>query len=189
MTPLPRVVGRWQLLLADPPWHFKSFDGASAVPTQAADPYATMTMPQLLDMNVCGVAAKNSLLAMWTIGTHLEMALRLGRVWGFSYVTDLFIWDKGGDDGDRIGMGYHTRKQAELCLLFKRGNGLPVQSHSVRQIIRAPKRQHSRKPDEQYDRLDALYGTKLRRLELFARQERPGWQVWGNETDRFGTAA
>lgn len=185
MNRLPRVVGGWQCLLADPPWRFKSFDGESAVPTQAADPYDTMTLDELMDMNVRGIAAKNSLLAMWTIGTHLEMALRLGRVWGFSYVTDLFIWDKG----DKIGMGYHTRKQAELCLLFKRGNGLPVKSHSVRQIIRAPKRQHSRKPDEQYDALDALYGTKLRRLELFARQARPGWRSWGNEVEKFGGAA
>jgi len=189
MTRLPRIVGGHQLILADPPWRFKTFDGKSAVPTQAADPYETMTLDDLMDMNVRGIAAKNSLLAMWTIGTHLEMALRLGRVWGFNYVTDLLIWDKRGDNGDRIGMGYHTRKQAELCLLFKRGNGRPVQSHSVRQIIRAPKRQHSRKPDEQYDRLDALYGTDLRRLELFARQARPGWRAWGNETSKFGDAA
>jgi N6-adenosine-specific RNA methylase IME4 len=180
---LPRIVGGFQLLLCDPPWRFESFDGESSVPTQAADPYDTMTLDELMDMNVRGVAAKNSLLAMWTIGTHLEMALRLGRVWGFSYVTDLFIWDK-----DKMGMGYHTRKQAELCLLFKRGNGVPVKSHSVRQIIRAPKRQHSRKPDEQYDALDALYGTHLRRLELFARQERPGWRAWGNETAKFAGA-
>lgn len=184
MTRLPRIVGGHQLILADPPWHFESFDGKSAVPTQAADPYDTMTLDDLMEMNVRGIAAKNSLLAMWTIGTHLEMALRLGRVWGFTYVTDLFIWDK-----EKIGMGYHTRKQAELCLLFKRGKGLPVQSHSVRQIIRAPKRQHSRKPDEQYERLDELYGTKLRRLELFARQQREGWVAWGNETERFGAAA
>lgn len=184
MTPLPRIVGGWGLVLADPPWRFKSFDGKSAVPTQAADPYETMTIDDLMAMNVMGVVSKNSLLAMWVVGTHLDQAMRLGRVWGFSYVTDLFVWDKG-----KMGMGYHTRKEAELCLLFKRGKGLPVKSHSVRQIIRAPKRQHSRKPDEQYERLDALYGTDLRRLELFARQQRPGWRAWGNETTRFGAAA
>ena len=185
MTRLARIVGGHQLILADPPWRFKSFDGESTVPTQAADPYETMTLDDLMEMNVRGIASKNSLLAMWTIGTHLEMALRLGRVWGFSYVTDLFVWDKG----DKIGMGYHTRKQTELCLLFKRGKGLPVQSHSVRQIIRAPKREHSRKPDEQYERLDALYGTNLRRLELFARQQRPGWTAWGFEVGKFGVVA
>lgn len=184
MTRLPRIVGGHQLILADPPWRFKSRDGKSAVPTQAADPYDTMALPDLMAMNVMGVAAKNSLLAMWVVGTHMEMAMRLGRVWGFSYVTDLFIWDKA-----KMGMGYHTRKEAEICLLFKRGNGLPVKSHSVRQIIRAPKRQHSRKPDEQYARLDALYGTDLRRLELFARHQREGWTAWGNETEKFGAAA
>ena len=185
MTRLPRKVGGWQLVLADPPWRFKTFDGKSAVPTQAADPYETMTLDDLMGMNVRGVAAKNSLLAMWVIGSHMEMALRLGKVWGFNYVTDLFVWDKG----ERIGMGYHTRKQAELCLLFNRGKGLPVKSHGVRQIIRAPKREHSRKPDEQYDALDELYGTDLRRLELFARQQRPGWTAWGLETAKFGAVA
>lgn len=184
MTPLPRIVGGWGLVLADPPWRFKSFDGKSAVPTQAADPYETMTIDDLMAMNVMGVASKNSLLAMWVVGTHMEQAMRLARAWGFSYVTDLFVWDKG-----KMGMGYHTRKEAELCLLFKRGKGLPVRSHSVRQIIRAPKRQHSRKPDEQYDALDALYGTEIRRLELFARQQRFGWTAWGLETDKFGAAA
>ncbi len=180
---LPRIVGGHQLLLCDPPWRFKTFDGKSAVPTQAADPYETMALSDLMAMNVAGVAAKNSLLAMWVIGTHLEMAMRLGKVWGFNYVTDLFVWDK-----EKIGMGYHTRKQAELCLLFKRGNGLPVKSHSVRQIIRAPKREHSRKPDEQYDALDALYGADIRRLELFARQQRPGWIAWGNQLGAFDNA-
>lgn len=185
MQRLPRIVGGWSLILADPPWRFKSFDGQSAVPTQGADPYETMTLDDLMAMNVRGIAAKNSLLVMWTIGTHLEMAMRLGKVWGFSFVTDLFVWDKG----DKIGMGYHTRKQAEICLLFKRGKGLPVKSHSVRQIIRAPKREHSRKPDEQYAALDALYGTDLRRLELFARHQRPGWTAWGLETSKFGEVA
>lgn len=182
--PLPRIVGGWQCLLVDPPWRFKSFDGQSAVPTQGADPYETMTLDDLMAMNVAGIAAKNSLLVMWTIGTHLEMAMRLGKVWGFNYVTDLFYWDKS-----KIGMGYHTRKQVEPCLLFKRGKGLPVKSHSVRQIIRAPKREHSRKPDEQYAALDALYGTDLRRLELFARHQRAGWTAWGLEVSKFGEVA
>lgn len=184
MTRLPRIVGGWQCVLVDPPWRFKTFDGKSAVPTQAADPYDTMTIDDLMAMNVMGVASKNSLLVMWTIGSHMEQAMKLGRAWGFSYVTDLFYWVK-----PQIGMGYHTRKMVEPCLLFKRGKGLPVLSHSVRQAIHAPRRQHSRKPDEQYDALDELYGTDIRRLELFARQQRPGWTAWGLETDKFGAAA
>ena len=183
MSPLPRIVGGHQLTLCDPPWRFKTFDGKSAVPTQADDPYETMSIDDLMAMNVMGVVSKNSLLVMWTVGSHLEQAIKLGRAWGFSYVTDLFYWVK-----PQIGMGYHTRKMVEPCLLFKRGKGLPVLSHSVRQAIHAPRRQHSRKPDEQYDRLDALYGTDIRRLELFARQQRAGWMSWGNEVGVFDHA-
>lgn len=86
-------------------------------------------------------------------------------------------------------MGYHTRKQLEPCLLFKRGKGVPVLDHSVRQLILAAPREHSRKPEEQYDRLDALYGTEIARLEMFSRTPREGWTAWGNETGKFGVEA
>lgn len=184
MKSLPKIDGGWQIILADPPWRFRTYSGKSAVPTQAPDPYETMTIDNLLAMPVSDVAAKDALLVLWTVGSHLEQAMRLGENWGFRYVTDLFYWVK-----PVIGMGYHTRKMVEPCLLFKRGRGLPVRSHSVRQAIHAPRRQHSRKPDEQYERLDALYGSDLRCLELFARTQRPGWTVWGNETHKFSEAA
>ena len=184
MTPLPTCQRGFQLCLLDPPWRFKTYNGQSAVPTQAADPYDTMTIADLRAMPIADITAKNSLLVMWAVGSHLAQAISLGEHWGFSYVTDLFYWVK-----PQIGMGYHTRKQVEPCLLFKRGKGLPVLSHSVRQAIHAPRRQHSRKPDEQYDALDALYGTDIRRLELFARQQRPGWTAWGLETAKFGAVA
>lgn len=184
MIEIPTVSGGWQLVLADPPWRFKTFNGRSAVPTQASDPYQTMTIEDLRALPVSQAASKDALLVLWTVGSHLEQAVRLGESWGFKYVTDLFYWVK-----PVIGMGYHTRKMVEPCLLFKRGRGLPVVSHSVRQAIHAPRRQHSRKPDEQYQRLDALYGKDLRRLELFARTQRPGWTAWGNEVDKFSEAA
>jgi N6-adenosine-specific RNA methylase IME4 len=197
MTALP--TGPYQLILADPAWKFASWNGVSAVPTQAADPYPTMTVEEMAALPVQAIAAKHSLLAMWTIGSHLDVAHDLAAGWGFdTFVTDLFYWAKqrlaDADQVDlftddipepKIGMGRHSRKQVEPCYLFARGRGLPVQAHDVRQLIIAPPTVHSRKPAEQYTRLERLYGD-VRRLELFARNTREGWDSWGNEVGKFG---
>src|SRR5215467_15676316 len=95
-------------------------------------------------------AAKDCALFMWVVDAHLEEALRLAHAWGFTFKTVAFIWDK-----NQIGLGYWTRKEAELCLLFTRGKPKRL-GKGVRQIIRAPRREHSRKPDEIYDRIEAL---------------------------------
>lgn len=196
------------LILADPPWAFRTFNAAGRTPTakksfnEAEDHYSTMAFADMAALPVGERAAKDSLLAMWAVGSHLDEAIRLGEAWGFRFVTDVFVWMKqrlvGGDQIDlftgdipepKMSMGYHTRKQTEPCLLFKRGKGLPVLDHSVRQVIIAPPREHSRKPDEQYDRLNRLYGTAVPRLELFARQAWPGWTAWGNQMGKFEVAA
>ena len=81
--------------------------------------------------------------------------------------------------------GYYTRKQAEICLLGTTKKILPRASKGVRELIIAPRREHSRKPDELYDRVEELYDTD-RYLELFARaSNRPRWHAWGNQTDKF----
>ena len=191
------------LILADPPWAFRTHSGQNRSPTQkkfneAEDHYQTMPLHELCALPVASIAAKDSLLAMWTVGSHLDAALDLGQCWGFTFVTDLFYWLKqklidadqidlftGDIAPPKISMGYHTRKQLEPCLLFKRGRGLPVRSHAVRQLILAPPREHSRKPAEQYDRLTELYGDTVPRIELFSRSPRAGWDSWGNEVGKF----
>lgn len=192
------------LILADPPWAFRTFSGRDRTPTQkknfneAEDHYPTMSAADLAALPVASIAAKDALLAMWVVGSHIDAALDLGRAWGFTFVTDLFYWCKqrlidadqidlftGDIAPPKISMGYHTRKQLEPCLLFKRGKGLPVLAHDVRQLILAPPLEHSRKPAEQYDRLDALYGTTANRLELFSRTPRAGWDSWGNQVGKF----
>ena len=217
MIPLPP--GPFRLILADPPWAFRTYTGGTRTPTQknfaqsgpgshagagagAGDHYLTMAANDLCALPVADVAAKDALLVMWTVGSHLDEALALGAAWGFKFVTDLFYWGKqrliaaeqidlftGDIYPPKISMGYHTRKQLEPCLLFKRGKGVPVLDHSVRQLILAAPREHSRKPEEQYDRLDALYGTEIARLEMFSRTPREGWTAWGNETGKFGVEA
>ncbi|WP_220272234.1 MT-A70 family methyltransferase [Sphingorhabdus pulchriflava] len=216
---LPRT--DYQLLLADPAWAFRTHSGQNRTPTQkkfgkpasgsgsfseaeaeaeAEDHYPTMDVKDMMALPVAEHAAPNALLAMWVVGSHIDVAIELGRAWGFTYTTDLFYWVKlrlvdalqvdmfSGDIPEpRMSMGYHSRKQIEPCLLFTRGKGLPVLDHGVRQLIIESPREHSRKPAEQYRRLDRLYGTHLHRAELFARTSQPGWDVWGNETDKFET--
>lgn len=199
--------GPFSLVLVDPPWAFRTFNRARATPTskqfrEGEDHYPTMTFDEMAALPVSAACAKDAVLAMWVVGSHLDEALRLGAAWGFSYTTDLFCWMKqklrGADQLDlftgdiaepRISMGYYTRKQKEDCLLFTRGRGLPVMAHDVRQVIVAPATEHSRKPAEQYARIERLFGIDqgavVPRLEMFARSSAPGWSAWGNEVGKF----
>lgn len=201
--PLP--AGPFGCILADPPWAFRTYSRPKgAVPQRrddhaAEDHYATMSREELLAMPVANVAARDCALFMWAVDSHLDQAIDLGRAWGFEFKTLAFIWAKTtksaapGQFGffppetvHRIGMGYWTRKQAEVCLMFTRGRVRRLHS-GVRQIIEAPRREHSRKPDETHARIQRLVAGPY--LEMFAREPREGWTVWGNQTDRFASAA
>ena len=200
-NPLPQ--GPFSLILADPPWAFRTFNSAGRTPTQkkfneAEDHYPTMSLAELKALPIGEIAAKDAALAMWLVGSHCDAALDLGRAWGFEFTTDLFYWLKQkrirpdqldmftGDVAPLpMSMGYYTRKQVEPCWLFTRGKGLAVLDHGVRQLIVAPKSTHSRKPAEQYDRLGRLFGPDVPKIELFSRTSREGWTAWGNETGKF----
>lgn len=191
---------RFGLILCDPPWAFRTYSAQMRTPTQkgfneAADHYSTMDFAELAALPVADVAAKDCALVMWAVGSHIDVALDLGRAWGFTFKTDLFYWMKQKMvDAQQIdlftadispppmSMGYYTRKGAEPAYLFTRGSPR-VMSHAVRQVIVAQRREHSRKPDEIYRRCEALFAGPY--LEMFARQSAPGWEQWGNETDKF----
>lgn len=201
-TAMRRALGgkRFGAILADPPWAFRTFSGENMTPHRCAeDHYRTLTLEQLAALPVGEFAAKDCALFMWLVGSHLAEGIELARAWGFEFKTDAFYWLKQrmidadqvnmftGDIAEpRISFGYWTRKQVEPCWLFTRGNPRR-RSASVRQAIIAPRREHSRKPDEQYARIEALVGGPY--LELFARTVRPGWNVWGNEVGKFEASA
>lgn len=175
--------GPYGAILCDPPWKFRTYDRKKSVASRTvADPYPTMTLDEMFVMasDIRDIAARDCALFMWAVDAHLEHALALGQEWSFTYKTIAFIWDKG-----RMGMGYWTRKEAEVCLLFTRGH--PQRLHKdVRQIIRAPRREHSRKPAATHDLVERLVPGPY--MELFARESgRPGWDTWGNEPDKFST--
>lgn len=188
--PLPR--GPFAVILADPAWSYITYNGSGTPHRTKKDHYPVMTLDELKLLEVSEVAAKDCVLIMWVIGSHLDQALELGRSWGFTYKSDLFYWIKIGksDPSVRpIGMGKWTRKQVETALIFTRGNPKRLDA-GVRQLIEteehliyAARREHSRKPDQQYERIERLCAGPF--LEMFARTQRSGWESWGNETTKF----
>jgi len=181
------LVGQYGVILADPPWAFKTFSGTHGTPHRTAnDHYETMKGVSLAALPVGRLPAMDAALFMWVVDSHVDQGIELAKAWGFGFKTIAFIWVKTAANGQpRIGMGYWTRKSAEVCLMFTRGRPKRLDK-GVREVIMAPRREHSRKPDEQYGLIERLVGGPY--VELFARQARPGWDCWGNQTDKFTAA-
>jgi len=181
------VTALHDIILADPPWHFGAWSGDRGSRT-AESFYPTMTVAEIcaLDPFLHQHTASRAALFLWVPCSATPEGLRVISAWGFQYKTIAFVWVKlrRRPDPDNplllhFGMGHYTRAGAELCLLGTRGQ-LPRGAHNVHQVILAPPREHSRKPDQQYERIEALYPGR-RYLELFARHRRPGWSAWGDE--------
>lgn len=179
-------------ILADPPW---KFDTWSEKGDDRAPDYSTMTIDEIARMPVQSLAAKDCVLFIWICWPTMHRALDVIKAWGFTYKTCAFSWVKAdgtqvdmfGDDYPvQIGSGYWTRANSEVCLLATCGKPTRLNA-DVRQSIIAPRREHSRKPDGIHERIERLVGGPF--IELFARQKRPGWTVWGNQTDKFREVA
>jgi N6-adenosine-specific RNA methylase IME4 len=140
-----------------------------------------MDLDWICRLRISKLAADDAGLAIWPYDPRLPEVFKVIERWGFEYKSVLFTWEKVRSNGEpAFGTGYTTRKNTEQLLYATRGNGLKRIDRSVRQCIRAPRREHSRKPDEVFDGLERLFGP-VRCLELFARERRPGWEAWGNE--------
>ena len=143
-----------------------------------------MSIDELCALPVETLAEKDCLLFLWATFPQLPEALRLIRAWGFTFKTVAFVWLKLNKKSPTwfYGLGYWTRgNNAEICLLAKRGKP-KRRSAGVHQFIISPVEEHSKKPDVTRDKIIELAGN-LPRVELFARQKTPGWDVWGNEVD------
>lgn len=143
--------------------------------------YPTMTADELCALPVAGLAARDSALFLWATFPKLPEALQLIKEWGFTYKGVAFVWLKKNQKADSwfYGLGFWTRGNAEICLLATRGHP-KRQASDIHQFIISPIEAHSKKPDEAREKIVALMGD-LPRVELFARQSPPGWEVWGNE--------
>lgn len=184
---------RYGAIIADPPWRFATWSdkGRGRCPDgwRADGPrhYETMSIQDIMAMPVAEYAADDCVLFLWSIKPMIQAALDVGRAWGFEYKTRAFCWVKLTKHGKQhMGMGHWTRANPEDCLLFTRGKP-KRKSRSVRELIEAQVREHSRKPDETYERIEALVVGPY--LELFARTHRPGWDQWGDQLGIWETGA
>ena len=170
------------LIAADPPWRFKNFS-AKGEGKNPIKHYDCMTIDEIKAMPVADLAAPNCALIMWATAPLLPQGIEVMRAWGFTFKS-AGAWAKQSSTGEKwaFGPGYCFRSAAEFFLLGTIGKP-PVLSRSIRNLIVAPVREHSRKPNQFISNAEALFPGP--RLELFSRQKRPGWTVWGNETDKF----
>ena len=166
-------------ILADPPWHFKT-RSAAGEGRSANLHYKTEGLEAIMALPVAELAAPDCVLFMWMVDWCPEDALELIKAWGFEHKTTAFTWAKENQtsDGWFMGQGYWTRANPESCWLATRGHPKRLNA-DLRQLITAPVAEHSRKPDEIYERVERLVAGPY--LELYARRERPGWMTWGNE--------
>jgi N6-adenosine-specific RNA methylase IME4 len=174
---------KYGAIIADPPWDFRAYSEKGTGRAAVAH-YATMRFDDIAAMDVAAYAAQDCALFLWAVDPMLPQALELIRRWGFAFKTVGFHWVKRNrkSDGFSVGLGYWTRANAEICLLATRGRP-KRQAHDVRRLIVAPRREHSRKPDEIYDRIERLVPGPY--LELFSRQSRPGWDAIGDQAGIF----
>jgi len=178
----------YNIIYADPAWPFDNYSakGESRNPNRH---YGTLSIDQIKALPVGHLAAPDCGLFLWVTDPLLDRGIEVMKTWGFTYKTVAFTWAKRTrrDTGWHMGTGYTTRSNPEICLLGVMG-ALPRRSAAVRQLIVEPVREHSRKPDRVPDDIVRLYGD-LPRVELFARTQRPGWDVWGNEVEKFESEA
>jgi N6-adenosine-specific RNA methylase IME4 len=177
---------KFATVLADPPWQFQNRTGKMAPEHKRLSRYPTMTLQEIKDLPVEAIAEDTAHLYLWVPNALLAEGLQVMEHWGFTYKTNL-IWYKIRKDGgpDRRGVGFYFRNVTEMILFGVRGKGARTlqPGRSQENIISSRKREHSRKPDEQYEIIEACsWGP---RIELFARGQREGWFSWGNQAEDY----
>jgi N6-adenosine-specific RNA methylase IME4 len=191
-------------IVADVPWTFKARTalklGNWTSRRDVEKHYRVMDLASIMALPVGSLAARDAHLFLWATGPCLPMAFQVMEAWGFRYSSVAFTWIKlrrrydarqlrvlpTAESDLHVGLGLTTRKNAEFVLLGRRGNARRI-AKDVREVVLAPVREHSRKPDQVYARVERYCAGPY--LELFARTRRPGWDSWGDEVDRFQEAA
>ena len=174
-----RTIQKYQVIYADPPWDYQQ----CRLSGSAKKHYPTMRIEELCALPVAEIADRDCALFLWATFPQLPEALRLIQAWGFVYKTVAFVWLKQNRKALTwfYGLGFWTRSNAEICLLATKGHP-KRQSAGIHQLVISPVERHSKKPNEVREKIVALMGD-VPRIELFARQQTPGWDVWGNEVE------
>jgi N6-adenosine-specific RNA methylase IME4 len=173
---------RFPTVMADPPWRFLNSTGKVAPEHARLKRYQTLSLPEICAIPVAEAAADTAHLYLWVPNALLAEGLQVLTAWGFEYKTNL-VWHKirkdGGSDGR--GVGFYFRNVTELLLFGVRGKNARTLPPGRTQVnyLGTRKREHSRKPDEQYELIEACSPGPY--LEMFARHGRAGWTAFGNE--------
>ena len=177
---------KFQTILADPPWRFINRTGKMAPEHRRLNRYATLDVPAIKALPVADVVEEPAHLYLWVPNALLPDGIEVLRAWGFEYKSNI-VWHKVRKDGgsDGRGVGFYFRNVTELVLFGVRGKNARTLSPARRQVnlISTRKREHSRKPDELYDVIEACSRGPF--LELFARDTRDGWFGWGDEASQY----
>ena len=181
MIPFPNQ--KFKAIYCDPPWNFKTYSkkGMDRAPENH---YPTMTLQDIKHLPVNTIADDDCALFMWVTMPLLQAGLEVMAEWGFTYKTCAFSWMKQNKKAPSLftGLGYWTRSNAEICLLGTKGKPQRI-NKDVKQAILEPLREHSRKPDCVYERIERLVSGPY--VELFSRTSRPGWTSWGFDVGKF----
>ena len=177
---------KFSTILADPPWQFTNRTGKVAPEHKRLNRYSTMSFKEIMDMPVPDITTETAHLYLWIPNALLKEGLDVMAAWGFQYKTNI-VWQKIRKDGepDGRGVGFYFRNTTEILLFGVKGkNARTLQpGRSQVNVIKSRKREHSRKPDEQYDIIeDCSWGPYL---ELFARGPRNGWKAWGYQAKDY----
>ncbi len=174
--------GKFGTILADPPWQFANRTGKMAPEHRRLNRYSTMTVEEICALPIADIAAEKAHLYLWVPNALLAEGLKVLCSWGFKYKTNI-VWHKIRKDGgpDGRGVGFYFRNVTELLLFGIRGKNSRTLAAGRRQVnfMASRKREHSRKPDEQYQIIESCSPGPY--LELFARGVRPNWSVWGHQ--------
>lgn len=170
-APLPE--GTYSVIYADPPWRYEA--GTTTENRVIENQYPTMSLDEICMLNAWSISAPDSVLFLWATSPLLAQAMDVMKAWGFEYTT-CAVWDK-----EVLGMGYYFRQQHEILLFGKKGDiEPPAPDTRVSSVIRSKRSEHSRKPEMVYEIIERMYPNH-KRIELFARQKRDGWEAWGND--------
>ncbi|MEM9187055.1 MAG: MT-A70 family methyltransferase [Planctomycetota bacterium] len=178
---LAKAAGPYSTILADPPWQFQNRTGKVAPEHKRLLRYPTMEYEEIAQLPVPKMAAATSHLYLWIPNALLREGLKVMEAWGFTYKTNV-VWYKVRKDGgpDGRGVGFYFRNVTELVLFGVKGSMRTLHPGRTQvNLFPTRKREHSRKPDEIYDIVEACSPGPY--LELFARFPRDGWDQWGNE--------
>jgi N6-adenosine-specific RNA methylase IME4 len=175
---------RFATILADPPWRFTNRTGKIAPEHARLSRYGTMTLDEIADLPISDFAKPTAHLYLWCPNALLPDGLAVMEAWGFTYKSNI-VWHKVRKDGgsDGRGVGFYFRNVTELLLFGIRGKDARTLAPGRRQVnlLGTRKREHSRKPDEQYEIIEACSRGPF--VELFARGTRRKWTSWGNQAD------